>query len=337
MRNVDVSVLLLTVIFMLVAGAAPLNAQSAGYLVEAAWEGDLAAVQQLVDNGVDANASMEGATALAAASYHGHVSIVEFLLQHGAAPNTTVPELSRTALHIAAMKGHSEALRLLLAANADTEVRDKEGVTPLGLAVTSGDQAVVEDLVRHGADLSATFPPSDATALHGAATWGNGPMALVMLKHGARHDARSSTGKTPLHYAAAAGKREVALHLIRAGATVEAVDDDDRRPLHNAAATGHDDLVALLIEQGADVDVADEKGMTPLHWAAARGRDKRFWGTLGVKGASLGHQHRNIVKRLIEAGADVNARDKKKRTPLRIAVKGKHADLVAIFEKHGAE
>ena len=127
---------------------------------------------------------------------------------------------------------------------------------------------------------------------------------------------------------------------VEAGATVDATDDFGRRPLHHAVAAGHDDLVELLIERGANVNAADEDRMTPLHWAAARGIDKRFWGGLAPtppKSVVLGSQHREILEQLIAAGADVNARDKKKRTPLRLAVKGKHTDLEAILRKHGAE
>ena len=76
--------------------------------------------------------------------------------------------------------------------------------------------------------------------------------------------------------------------------------------LHRAAdKKGNDDLVALLIEYNLEVDARNKDQETPLHLAANRGN-----GNL------------SSVKVLVEAGAEVNALDKKSRTVLKRA-KGK--------------
>ena len=79
-------------------------------------------------------------------------------------------------------------------------------------------------------------------------------------------------------------------------------DNQGESPLHAAVYSGFDDgkLVALLLANTADVDAADHMGRTPLYLAANE------WNHEGV--SSLDH--------LIAAGATVDARNNRERTPL---------------------
>jgi RNA polymerase primary sigma factor len=66
-------------------------------------------------------------------------------------------DLGRTALHIAAARGHLDSCELLLAAGADATTQDKAAATPLDLATASGHDRVIELLRRH---LDGSSPPS---------------------------------------------------------------------------------------------------------------------------------------------------------------------------------
>lgn len=57
-----------------------------------------------------------------------------------------------TAAHLAAWKGHREALRLLHSGRADLQATSHDGSTPLHEAVRSGDQDCVELLLQLGAN-----------------------------------------------------------------------------------------------------------------------------------------------------------------------------------------
>lgn len=74
-------------------------------------------------------------------------------------------------------------------------------------------------------------------------------------------------------------------------------------PLHLASDHGQPAVVRYLLDVGALATVADGNGWTPLHYCAARG--------------SVPHQV--IAEQLLSAGADVNARTHKGRTPLVLA------------------
>ena len=76
------------------------------------------------------------------------------------------------------------------------------------------------------------------------------------------------------------------------------VDRAGRSPLHYAAVEGRAaDVAAYLHEHGDQVNFADEDGFTPLHFAAQQ-------------------QHAEVAAMLIDAGADLNARNRFGNTPL---------------------
>ena len=59
----------------------------------------------------------------------------------------------KTPLHWAAAGGHTDIVKLLLDAGADTDVEDEYGVTPLFLAASKGDTYMVKLLLDAGADM----------------------------------------------------------------------------------------------------------------------------------------------------------------------------------------
>lgn len=89
------------------------------------------------NKGAAIDASLDGMTALMLASVQGNVEFVEFCLEHGADPNKAVTTLDetvnadegRTALHLAAVAGHEDIVRKLVASGAKLEHQDYWGDT----------------------------------------------------------------------------------------------------------------------------------------------------------------------------------------------------------------
>ena len=103
--------------------------------------------------------------------------------------------------------------------------------------------------------------------------------------------------------------------LIVIVAVVLLVGCGEPSDFHKAAGAGNIEAVKQHLAAGTDVDVKDdEHGLTPLHVAAIEG-------------------HKAILKLLIAKGAEVNAKDKRGRTPL-VYAKGEIANLL---RKHGAK
>lgn len=111
--------------------------------------------------------------------------------------------------------------------------------------------------------------------------------------------------------------------LLEFGANIEVQDARGHNPLYHIA-NGHGTeeegraAVELLIGQGANVNqVTGVGGMTPLHMSARRGTT-------------------TIAQALLDAGAEIEARDKKGETPLRRAVNCGREHMVRLLLSRGA-
>ena len=149
-------------------------------LIDAVEDGNLAAVQTLLDAGADVEGRGEyGYTALIEASMYGHLAIVKVLLAAGADVNAA-SYLYHTALMCASHHGHLDVVKALLAAGADVNAVSVEGATALIEACQHDCLAVVHTLLAAGANVntSATY---DGTALQTAVRRGHVAVARVLL------------------------------------------------------------------------------------------------------------------------------------------------------------
>lgn len=93
-------------------------------------------------------------SALHIAAIGGNRSIIQFLLDKGFDVNS-VDSFGATALHLLAIKGYSEATKILLAEkDIDINARDKNGETPLMVAAKKGHRRTLYNLLAAGADVS---------------------------------------------------------------------------------------------------------------------------------------------------------------------------------------
>ncbi|XP_008113525.1 poly [ADP-ribose] polymerase tankyrase-2 isoform X2 [Anolis carolinensis] len=190
-------------------------------------------VEYLLQHGADVHAKDKGGLVpLHNACSYGHYEVAELLVKHGAVVN--VADLWKfTPLHEAAAKGKYEICKLLLQHGADPTKKNRDGNTPLDL-VKDGDTDI-QDLLR-----------GDAALLDASK---KGCLARVKkLCSPDNVNCRDTQGRhsTPLHLAAGYNNLEVAEYLLQHGADVNAQDKGGLIPLHNAASYGADDVSALL-------------------------------------------------------------------------------------------
>ncbi len=122
-------------------------------LRQAAKEGDLETVRELLAGNVDPNAQALGDTSLHLAAAMGHAEVVRELLRAGADLEARDP-VQGTPLIRAALAGRVEAVRELARAGADLEATSEQGVTALFWAVFYGYPAVVRELLQAGASVT---------------------------------------------------------------------------------------------------------------------------------------------------------------------------------------
>ena len=153
-------------------------------------------------------------------------------------------------------------------------------------------------------------------------------MARMLLTAKADVGAKEHRGMTALHRAAANGHKEVVGVLLDAGADIATSNDaNGRTPLHCAVMHGRMGVAELLLDARADVSAKDASGCTPLHCVASvKGREAaRFatWAHQEVASASTVTSTLNerLARLLLDAGADVVAKDRGQKTPLHCAAR----------------
>jgi len=116
-------------------------------------------------------------------------------------------------------------------------------------------------------------------------------------------------GMSALHFAARDGRIEEALMLIEAGADVNAVTGGDHStPLLVSVINGNFDLAMELISRGADPNVLSEDGAGPLFATVNSRWAHRTWYPQPTAWQQQRTTHLELMKALLEAGADVNQR-----------------------------
>jgi ankyrin repeat protein len=216
----------------------------------AVMAGDVAEVRRRLADGVNAGARHLGfsgmPTPLLAASFHGHVDIVQALLERRAKVDLEGRNIQgRTALHHAADQDHAAIVGLLCEAGAQTDAQDFHGHTPLHVASWQGHLASVEALVAASASLELRDSNGD-TALALAATEPVPSVVRCLLAASADREAENAHGQTPLIRAAMEGQAEIVEILLSAGASIDHRDQNGRSALDWARAEGHSAAVAQL-------------------------------------------------------------------------------------------
>lgn len=156
-----------------------------------------------------------GDTRLSEAAMQGDRHAVRSLLQQKVDVDAAQGD-GATALHWATFKDDLEMVRMLLAAGANVKAATREGaITPLFMACTNGNAAIVETLLKAGAEANSV-KANGATALMMAAASGSVDAVKVLLEHGADVNAKETVhGQTALMFAAALN-REAAIRTLMA-------------------------------------------------------------------------------------------------------------------------
>jgi uncharacterized protein len=217
------------------------------------------------DEAVAAGADCRAPRALLAAAIDGHPEIVRKLLALGADINA-VSGLGVSALAIAAANGHLEVIRLLLDAGADPEIYSEFNGAALHQAIEASRADAAMLLIERGANIH-TPALWDSTALHMAVNRGETEVALALIDRGADIAARDDTGATALNHAAVNGRLDVVNALLAKGANVDARTGQGLTPLQQAIGTRQFEVAKVLLAHGADPKTLNDDGDSLLHTA----------------------------------------------------------------------
>lgn len=171
-------------------------------------------VKTLLANKADPNSTNDsGWTPLHWAAMSGDNDIIALLVAANANANVAEHSGGKTPLHLGAIFGHLETVKLLVANHADLNAKNRNGETPLQMAVYEGIgnqvKETVEFLLASKADPN-TRNNSGETPLHNAAWYGDTNLISLLLTYKADVNATNNVGETPLYFAVVLKHNEAA-------------------------------------------------------------------------------------------------------------------------------
>ena len=176
-----------------------------------------------------------------------------------------------------------------------------------------GQPRIVELLIECGVDVNYTNNYGD-TSLQQSIEKNHFLVARALLRANASVTTHIDEFHSPLHYAAILGYVKIIESLFAAGAVLNAQDTQGCTPLHAAVYWDRCKAIEVLLSRGADPDIQDLEGRTALFSVKSKG----------------------AVILLLNAGAQLEAKDNKQRTSLQEAVEQNRLEPVIALLNAGA-
>jgi len=247
----------------------------------------------------------------------------------------------------AAANNKLEWLRVLANSSFAMYIDDPNalGATPLYLACQEGHIEIVRYLLDTGRpkvskELMLGLPnkKTPCTALHIAAAQGHMEIveALLDAKSTYIDSQHAPKNRTPLHYAIAHGHTKIAALLLTKKANYVSEDEDENTPLSLAAKCEYNPALTEVLSKGNILKAAYEGLATEISGFIAikanlEETSADFKATPLIWAANNGHA--NVVKLLLDAGANIHAKNKDGLTALDCAKKRNKHEAVAILEE----
>ncbi|CAI5799160.1 repeat domain-containing 24 [Podarcis lilfordi] len=206
---------------------------------------------------------------LQAVEYNDADRVSSLLVRKGLVP-TKLDSEGKSAFHLAATKGNTDCLEVMLAHGADAMTTDGSGYAALHLSAKHGHPQCVSKLLQASCPVDVA-DSHGRTALHHAAVNGCISCLEILCDFKAPLNTKDKDGATPLMLAAKMSHSELCRYLLHRGAAVNARDQRGRTALMVACENGSVETVEVLVHGGAKVGLVDATGHDAAHYGAAVG------------------------------------------------------------------
>ncbi|XP_062044994.1 ankyrin repeat and KH domain-containing protein 1 isoform X3 [Lepus europaeus] len=260
-------------------------------------------------------------------------------------------QVDTRSLAEACSDGDVNAVRKLLDEGRSVNEHTEEGESLLCLACSAGYYELAQVLLAMHANVEDRGNKGDITPLMAASSGGYLDIVKLLLLHDADVNSQSATGNTALTYACAGGFVDIVKVLLNEGANIEDHNENGHTPLMEAASAGHVEVARILLDHGAGINThSNEFKESALTLACYKGHLDmvRF---LLEAGADQEHKtdemhtalmeacmdgHVEVARLLLDSGAQVNMPADSFESPLTLAACGGHVELAALLIERGA-
>ncbi|CAE7490338.1 KIDINS220 [Symbiodinium natans] len=335
----------------------PLRDDSVMELTQASMQGNVAAVEEILQRPQDPNQRTLNRTAISIAASSRRTEVVGLLLEALANPNE-VDDTEIPVLVHACHEGMSDVVSLLLQAKACPDLSEKFGSSALFCASMGGHTNCVQMLLQARADMDkadvdglTALQNHEVTMPLGVRVRMNfgynaelaGSELLRCLPELRAAPNTATNGATAVWVAADRGHAEALSLLLDARATADLADRTGTPPLLSACRRQDVRIASILLAGMADPNVADSRGTTALIDAsdanrlnmvnflleAGAGTDcADVNGETALMRAAKQNNHLRVVNALLGAKADASLADKAATTPLMHAASDGQTDMV---------
>ena len=174
-----------------------------------------------------------------------------------------------------------EIVSLLLQEGADPNIKNRDGHSPLYLALRNQHKGTLDLLLSHGAlkdenffNHSAKLGADLLQICHRKKMNIEIEKVETLLEINVDTDTKDEKGWTSLIHSASAGRKEVVALLLKYRADINARDNDGATALFWASEHGHHEVVELLLQENADPNIKNIEGNSPLYLALLNGNKK---------------------------------------------------------------
>jgi hypothetical protein len=195
----------------------------------------------------------------------------------------------------------------------------KPEAVPLYYAARLGFRDLAEHLIAEHPEHVSARGGREVTPMHAAASAGHVNILSLLIQHGADVNDRDLIGDTPLHLASDNARLQVGRFLLNHGADIHARNKFNNTALIYAIMRNNIEFARMLLEREALINARYQSDMTPLHWAAQGGG------------------RTEVLRLLLEHGADVSARDEYGSTPSELASLYGYPEIVELLSEYCAK
>ena len=344
-------------------------------LIIAAKRNDLKMTKKLLELGVTIDDRDNlGSTALHYAAQYGFDNIVTQLLDNGADVTLRNKEGWR-ALDLAGTNDRYRAIQLFKDRYPDMQISTQpvleQQTLNLAVSMKNTDREMTEGMTI--SVLSKLVQEVNPNVLHAAVPDANMIQAqLQKEEHKQQVRAYLTQTSKPLHKAVIQDNQQMVKRLLAAGSDIHEIDEAGMLPLTYAVLLDDQEMATLLLENGADINrldtnvnfweqlgiwgwghtVGQEGGWAALHYITATGSEQmlqfllQHGADVDIKEKEHGNSpifmavqvdRPDMLKILIEAGADLTLNNKIGRTLLHsLAARGK-IDYIKLLLENGAD